>query len=89
MRKSILVAFTAALVFPAASALATGDCNIVNRELRLGKWPEDVALGMGLTLAEVKQCREQPTAQPGQAGKRAPATNTSPQREPVPKRSVH
>ena len=61
MSKRILVVTVAfAAVFSATAAAATVNCNVVNRELKLGKWPADVALGMGVTLSEVNRCKANP-----------------------------
>jgi hypothetical protein len=61
MRKKILVlSLAAAALLPASAAVATVNCNAVNRELRLGKWPADVALDLDVTLAEVQSCKNSP-----------------------------
>jgi hypothetical protein len=61
-KRILIVAFAIAAVLPATASAAAINCNIVNRELKLGKWPADVALGMGITLADVKSCKDKPAA---------------------------
>ena len=59
MRKSIVSAFVsvALLATAAVPALAAVNCDLVNRDLKKGKWPEDIALSMGITLSQVKSCQ--------------------------------
>ncbi len=63
MRKQFIIASLVFLAsFPVSVSAAAVDCSRVNRELRSGRWPEDVALGMGITLADVKHCQDEPAA---------------------------
>lgn len=77
MRTWILAAAIGVAALVAATEAAPAvDCNRVNRELKLGRWPEDVALGMGITLADVNRCKDAPvTSQPRPATSPKPVTN--------------
>jgi hypothetical protein len=78
MGKGILiVAFAVAAVVPATASVAAVNCNIINRELKLGKWPADVALDQGVTLADVKDCKAKPAAAQSST---TPKTGTTPKR---------
>jgi hypothetical protein len=43
--------------FLPAESLAV-NCEVVRKDLKLGRWPEDVALGHGITLSQVKSCQD-------------------------------
>lgn len=71
MRKLVLaLPFAVALIAATVSASpAAVNCAAVNRDLKLGRWPEDIAESMGITLSDVKNCRDKGAA----AGNAAPA----------------
>lgn len=82
-KRILIVAFAVAALLPAGASAAAVNCNIVNRELKLGKWPADVALGMGITLAEVKSCKDKPAAPPRSASPAKPGAPASKQAVPA------
>jgi hypothetical protein len=78
MGKGILIVlFAVAAIAPATASAASVNCNVVNRELKLGKWPADVAVDQGVTLADVKRCKDKPAAVQSST---TPKTGTAPKR---------
>jgi hypothetical protein len=59
MQKRILAALCATgfLALGTIASAATS-CDAINRELKAGRWPVDVALDKGMTLAQVESCRK-------------------------------
>jgi hypothetical protein len=79
MGKGIFIAlFAIAAIAPATASAAAVNCNIINRELKLGKWPADVALDQGVTLTEVKGCKDKPAVV--QSSTPPPKSETAPKR---------
>ena len=63
------IALTAATVAP---SLAAVNCGIINKDLNLGRKPEDIAERMGISVGEVKECKGKTNGTTG-AGNAAPA----------------
>jgi hypothetical protein len=78
-KRILIVAFAVAAIVPATVSVAAVNCNIINRELKLGKWPADVALDQGVTLAEVKDCKDRPATS---------KSSTTPKSGPAPKQTA-
>lgn len=55
-KRFLILPLTLAFLAAATPSHAVS-CDAVNRELKLGRWPEDTALAMGITLAEVNDCK--------------------------------
>jgi hypothetical protein len=64
--------------FLPAESLAV-NCEVVRKDLKLGRWPEDVALGHGITLSQVKSCQD--------SSKQGSATPPPSNAKPAPKSS--
>jgi hypothetical protein len=57
MRKKILaVPLAVTFVVTAGAPAFAVNCDQVNKERKMGRWPEDIALSMEITLADVKSC---------------------------------
>ncbi len=64
---------SALLAGSAAPALAAVNCGMIKKDLDMGKKPEDIAERMGITVSEVKKCKDQSGTPAGSTGPSAPA----------------
>jgi hypothetical protein len=67
MRTRSLVAPVGIAILLAASPAAlakTVNCELVRKDLKMGQWPADIALQMGITLKDVNSCQNAPATVP-------------------------
>jgi hypothetical protein len=59
--RSLVAPLGIAILLAASPALAkTVNCDLVRKDLKMGQWPADIALQMGITLKDVKSCENAP-----------------------------
>jgi len=79
--KKLLLAVPCAIALITATALpslAAVNCGIINKDLALGRKPEDIAERMGISVAEVQACKEKGTGTTADAPA-APKSSAAPQ----------
>jgi hypothetical protein len=57
MKKQMIVAAALCTAFVAGNAAAAVNCGIVNRDLKMGRTPQDISERMGVPVSDVNACK--------------------------------
>lgn len=81
MRKTMMgvAGWTILVLFGAVPAIASSvNCGIVNKDLQMGRTPEDISERMMISVEDVQKCAAQAKEKTGAAGGAAPAAAEKP-----------
>jgi hypothetical protein len=77
MKKRIILAAVCA-TFVAGNAAAAVNCGIVNRDLKMGRTPQDISERMGVPVADVTACKGKDATETTGPGSAATTGETAP-----------